>query len=154
LIWQSFDSGTLANTFYVNSGTIACGITLHPANDTSFGSPTAIVVPASSSLYKIWLKLSITAATGAMTAVAIDSSLAGWAVADGDAVDYPTNAPASAGAGLAPTKLYILLAEITTTAAGAWTLFPTTLTSLGAAKYLDTFTCPGTLGFAMAWWRV
>jgi hypothetical protein len=156
LLRTGFDSGTLANTFQVNAGTVACSITLHPDNDNSQVTPLDIVVPASSTLYKVWLALTITAATGAMSALTIDSGLNGWAIADGDAVDYPTNAPASAGAGLAPTNLYILLAEITTTVEGEWTLFPNTMTSLRAARYIQSMSCTNAgwdIRYAMSWGR-
>lgn len=124
-------------TGIIYAGTIEA---IHPTNDSSFDTPTSIEVPASTSRYKIWATLTITPATGAITAIALDHGATGWA-------GYPAQ-PSPAAPGEAPSTFYRLLSEITTGDDTARTLqrFATTNTNLSAELAVKAFGCNGISG--------
>lgn len=133
------EAATSWRTGIIYAGTIE---SVHPENDSSYGTPTSIVVPASTSLYKIWIALTLNTANGAITAAALDHGANGWQTGDGDASDFPDQ-PTPAAAGEAPAKFYRLLSEITTSDDTERSLqrFPTTNTNLSAELAVKTFGC-------------
>ena len=116
----------------------------HPVNDDSQPTPITIVVPAETSLYKVWLDCDIITAAGATQGtiptggVTIAHGAAGWS-------GYPAQPAGDSGTGAPPAKLYILLGEVTTSddTAKVLTLVQNIFTALRADMVAFDLSCSG-----------
>ena len=138
------------NKIRIHSGTVN---NIHPNNDDSQASPLEITIPNGSSLYKVWLAITLNVTTGAVTNMLIRHGLDGWQTSDSALTDYPTQ-PTTTTANENPAGLYVLLGEVSYDAP-TFTIYQNILTSLYAIRIIDSFGCGDgwvTL-YKMAVWR-
>jgi hypothetical protein len=142
-------------TVRINGGTLN---NQHPDNDDTQASPLTVVIPASTTLYKIWLDATIMKENddpnqGQVTALTLRHGASGWP-------GYPAQPSPNLATGETPDHLYILIGEVTTSndTDKVLTIPPqSTQTALGCGLQAYNISCTDfglRLSFRMAWWRV
>jgi len=95
-------------TFRVRGGLVN---NQHPDNDDTAAIPLDIVVPESSTLYKVYIEVLIDAADGPQQGTVVSSTImhgsTGWPL-------FPDQPDGSSTTGAPPDKFYVLIGEITT----------------------------------------